>query len=294
MPTSVRHKRPLRLGLFAGILITVLLVLAGATSPTEASGRGGRGSVAFPGEPIGEVEIIRDGDVPFVEISPFARFASARGDFTSGSHGTFGIFGEGAASPPHTHTGTYYGVVLSGEMNNPFGTEESPPTLAPGSFWSVPADEQHVTACLTPDSECGFFFHADSAFDFFPIDEPTEPRGGEARSIPVDELDFERFRPYAGAAEVWGDPATGPFGLIAKARNRSFVRWSAHRSAFTLVPVTGESMIISPSGIERMSVGDLVEVGANTPHALVCRRGDDCLFYLFGSGPLDVRTRGHR
>lgn len=285
-----RHRRPVPL-VWLGLIC--LFLVAAVQSPSDASGRG-RGHLTFPGEAIGEVEIVRDGDVAFVEISPFARFASAQGDFGSGAHGTFGIFGEGATSPPHTHTETYYGVVLSGQMNNPFGTEDAPPTLTPGSFWSVPADEQHVTACLSPDQECRFFFHSGSAFDFLPIDELTEPRGDDARAIPVGELDFERFRPYAGAAEVWGDPDTGPFGLIARARTRSFVRWSTHREAFTMVPVAGRSFIISPSGVARVSAGDLIEVGANTPHALVCQRGDDCLYYLFGNGPLEVRTRRAR
>jgi hypothetical protein len=165
--------------------------------------------------------VIEAEDVGFVTISPFAQFGSVQGDFTAGAHGTFGIFGAGAASPPHTHSGGYYGVVVAGEMNNPFGTEASPPTLRPGSFWSVPADEQHITACLSAEQECRFFFHADSALDFFPIPALNEEPGSDARSIPVESLSFEDLAPYGGATVVWGDPAVGPHGIIVRVDGRT-------------------------------------------------------------------------
>jgi quercetin dioxygenase-like cupin family protein len=68
----------------------------------------------------------------------------------------------------HTHSGAYHGVVIKGVMTNPFEGEINPPKLPPGSYWYVPADAVHATACVS-NTPCEFYFHADSAFDFTPV-----------------------------------------------------------------------------------------------------------------------------
>jgi hypothetical protein len=77
------------------LLIGLGLVAAACGSDDEA---------AFDGVPVGSATIVDEVDVEFAEISPFATFGSAQRDFTSGPHSTFGIFGAGASSPPHTHS----------------------------------------------------------------------------------------------------------------------------------------------------------------------------------------------
>ena len=54
-------------------------------------------------------------------------------------------FVDGFSSPPHIHPVTYRGVVISGLVHNddPKAEEE---WLAPGSFWTQPAGEVHITA----------------------------------------------------------------------------------------------------------------------------------------------------
>ena len=261
-----------------------LAVLIGLRLAAAASGSDD--DAAFGDVPVGSATIVDQGDIEFAEISPFATFGSAQGDFSSGPHGTFGIFGPGASSPPHIHSSSYRAVVLSGEMNNPFGTETDPPALAPGSFWAVPAGEQHVTACLTRQSECRFFFHAAAAFDFTQIDELVEARTADASSIPIQELNFEELAPYDGAASVWGDPDTGPYGIMIRLDAGRDTGELAHRNAFTLVPVIGQLSIDTGDDPRAVGVGSLLEAEANTPHSLTC--DDDCLFYLFSDGPLEI------
>lgn len=54
-------------------------------------------------------------------------------------------------------------------MTNPFEGEESPPRMGPGSYWYVPAGAVHATACVS-DTPCQFYFHAESGFDFTPVE----------------------------------------------------------------------------------------------------------------------------
>ncbi len=251
----------------------------------------GSDGVTFDDVAVGTPTIVGANDVDFVEISPFARFGPAQGDFTAGEHGTFGIFGAGEASPPHTHSGAYYAVVIEGgEMSNPFGTEESPVTLAAGSFWSVPADAEHVTACLDADKECRFFFHAAAGFDFFPLEEMTTARDAAAESIPVDSLSFEELDPYDGAALVWGDQDAGPHGTIIRINAGDNTSELTHRNAFTAVPATGSLNIDDGSSVTELPTGSVIEFEANTPHSLSCGSGSDCLVYLFSDQALEIRS----
>ncbi len=114
--------------------------------------------------------VLQAHEVQFEEIAPFVQMGGAWGDRSSTAHGTFGIFPGEATSPPHTHSQAYHAVVLSGTMTNPFGTESDPTTMIAGSYWYVPAGEEHVTACVSAE-RCLFYFHAEEAFDFTPTEQ---------------------------------------------------------------------------------------------------------------------------
>lgn len=105
----------------------------------------------------------------YENVNPMIKMATAWGDKDTAAHGTFGKFPPSFATPLHSHSGAYHGVVLSGVMTNPFEGEEKAPTLEPGSYWYVPAGAAHTTACVSK-TPCSFYFHADSAFDFQPAE----------------------------------------------------------------------------------------------------------------------------
>lgn len=104
----------------------------------------------------------------FAKINPAISMAGAYGDMSKGMHGTFGKFPANFDSGIHTHTGAYHGIVLKGVMSNPFKDQKNPPEMEAGSYWYVPANSVHSTACVS-DTPCEFFFYAGSKFDFLPI-----------------------------------------------------------------------------------------------------------------------------
>lgn len=105
----------------------------------------------------------------FQNINPAIKMAAAYGDRNTGSHGSFGQFPPNFETPSHVHSGAYHGVVIKGVMTNPFKGEANSPSLQPGSYWYVPAGSEHTTACIS-DSPCEFYFYADGAFDFTPVE----------------------------------------------------------------------------------------------------------------------------
>lgn len=104
----------------------------------------------------------------FEHINPAIQMAPAYGNKAKGGHGTFGKFPANFTTPGHKHTGAYHGVVLKGEMTNPFNGEKNAPKMGPGSYWYVPAGMPHTTACVS-STPCEFYFHAGSEFDFQPL-----------------------------------------------------------------------------------------------------------------------------
>lgn len=105
----------------------------------------------------------------YVNINPAIQMAPAYGDRSIGAHGSFGKFPANFETPLHIHTNAYHGIVIKGEMTNPFKGEQNPPVLGPGSYWYVPAKMEHATACVS-DTPCEFYFYADSAFDFIVVE----------------------------------------------------------------------------------------------------------------------------
>ncbi len=114
-------------------------------------------------------DVARPGwQLTYENINPMIKMATVYGDKSKGAHGTFGRFPPNFATPLHTHTGAYHGVVIKGVMTNPFAGEENPPTMEAGSYWYVPAGSPHRTTCVS-QVPCEFYFYADQAFDFTPV-----------------------------------------------------------------------------------------------------------------------------
>ena len=123
--------------------------------------------------------------------------------FDTGAHGLFGIFPPGFSAPIHTHDADYHGVVLQGELTNPFGTElerflddpnaDGDVVLRPGSYWFVPAGAQHSTTCRGPEV-CWWYLSQTETFRFLPLPADTTAEDlvddPESIEIPVESLDF--------------------------------------------------------------------------------------------------------
>ena len=112
-------------------------------------------------------------NVPVTELkwqeTPIGVLASpVAGDFTMGGHVTYLKFPAGAKPPAHTHSADYTGIVLFGNMRHEVkGAPETQRSLPPGSYWSIPANVEHVSECL-PGTECVAVLMQNEKFDFLP------------------------------------------------------------------------------------------------------------------------------
>jgi hypothetical protein len=90
--------------------------------------------------------------------------AQAYGDLTKGPYGAFLRLPPSFSSIPHSHTGDYWGVVVSGVVvNGKVGSTDV--ALPVGSYWFQKGGEDHVTKCISPN-ECVVFLSQQGSFDY--------------------------------------------------------------------------------------------------------------------------------
>ncbi len=88
------------------------------------------------------------------------------GNPQKGAHGSFAKFAAGTELPLHTHTAASRTVVISGTMLEALEGQK-PKELGPGSYFSIPGDVKHTTACKA-GAECIIFSDWLGAFDMKP------------------------------------------------------------------------------------------------------------------------------
>ena len=105
-------------------------------------------------------------ELKFYENKEGLTIADGWGNPATDAHSNFIKMAGGAASGVHTHTHSYYGVVVSGVVvNTVVGSEDQP--LPAGSYWYQKGGERHVTKCIS-QTECVFFVTAKGGFDYLP------------------------------------------------------------------------------------------------------------------------------
>ncbi len=107
-------------------------------------------------------------DVVWKEVAPGRSLAAVKGNFKTGAHVKLIKFEAGVKTPPHKHSFSYVGVIMSGRMRHyEPGKPETETILPPGSFYEIPAELPHISECLA-GSECVFVTQSDGAFDLKP------------------------------------------------------------------------------------------------------------------------------
>ena len=117
------------------------------------------------------------------QLSPFGpEIWSVDGDLLLGKHITYIKFAAGTITPVHIHSARYVGIVVTGITRHWVpGKDETKKLLPPGSHWEIPANQEHVSECLS-GVECVMAIIQDQAFDFIPLrDAPIEDDAVEAQ-----------------------------------------------------------------------------------------------------------------
>jgi len=262
---------------------------AGGTGGSDG-GAGGAGGAAMcitdPAGPAGTASPFAG--LAFDQVAPFVQMSTVWGDRATGPHGTVGLFNAGADSGPHTHSGTYWGVVIQGTMTNPFGTEANAPEMGPGSFWRVPAGEQHSTLCISAEP-CLFYFHAEEAFDFTPINMVTDPPSAEALALPADQVVFTEAAPFVEFGPAWGDMSMGAHGTFGLFPGEASSPSHIHSDEYYGIVISGTltNPFAGEASPPQLEAGSAWSVPGDSDHVTACVSTEPCLFYFHARDAFD-------
>lgn len=158
-------------------------------------------------------------DVEWTALNPARGDASPRaatlwGDrAAAGPSGFLVQFADGFSSPPHIHNVSYRAVVLSGEVHND-DAGAAPMWMTPGSFWTQPLSESHITA--SRGVSMAYVEIDDGPYLVHPADQaqpvPVKPVNLDASNLvwaasAVDGVDVSR---------LWGAPDAGAGGVMVR------------------------------------------------------------------------------
>lgn len=212
-------------------------------------------------------------------------------------------FRDGFSSPPHIHNVTYRGVVIEGWVHNDDpGAEKM--WMPPGSFWTQPAGEVHITAAkgeavtayIEIDSGPYLVLPAEEAFDKGERPVNVVPSNlvwlSSSETSWVETKTDEKDLPSAEIAFLWGQPTEGELsGSFFRLPPRFQGELIAESGAMRVVVVKG-SMVrrAARNDVEMLlEQGDYLHVRSSASHRVECRGDEGCLAYVRAEGTYKVR-----
>lgn len=250
-------------------------------------------------------EVILRSDITFQPLNPLRGDASPKAGVVWGDikkdvpTGVFLEFADGFSSPPHIHNITYRAVVISGAVHNDDADAEKM-WMGPGSFWTQPAGESHITAAKPGAKATAFLEILEGPYLVQPSDKAFD--NGE-RPINVDEtniiwldssdvqwVDREGAQDLADGPEIaflWG-------ASEADQKNGTFLKLPADYSgtlrgegpSLRAVLVQGQiTHEIQDEGDESaLEPGSYFGSTGAVAHQVSCDADDACILYLSAEG----------
>ncbi|WP_420586852.1 DUF4437 domain-containing protein [Ruegeria sp.] len=244
------------------------------------------------------VEVVTRDDFELIPLNPLRGDASPKAGVLWGdlredvASGALIQFADGFSSPPHIHNITYRAVVIEGVVHN------DDPTAAmfwmePGSFWTQPAGETHITA-VGPGGGLAFLEIEAGPYLVRPSEEAFDngerPINNEARNVVwLTAADTTWISGETGAeiSFLWGEPSAG-------ARNGSFVRLDpgsetrlhTDGTPLKLVLAMGElaHSVDDLSDVQTLTSGSYVGSEGEVSHNITCNDAASCLLYVSATG----------
>lgn len=116
------------------------------------------------------------------------KYGPLTGDFKKGAHVGLLQVPAGFTSPMHTHSGDYEAVEIEGTSSHWLKGEDGTKAkkMTPGSYWSMPAKLDHVSAC-DKGKDCVILVWQKTKFDFTASkdDKKPEPKKDDKKTPPA-------------------------------------------------------------------------------------------------------------
>ncbi len=252
-----------------------------------------------------KIEVVSNTELEFQPLNPARGDASPRAGMLWGdirknlTSGVLLKFAKGFSSPPHIHNITYRAVVISGALFNGDPNAEKM-WMGPGSFWTQPAGETHITAASSDEGAMAFLEITTGPYLVQPsnqaFDNGERPINMEARNVVwLDASDVKWIETDAPTASdkrpeiafLWGDPdRTGMNGTFLKLPAGEAFQLQDNGAWLRSVLIEGNVLhsVANESNSKNLAAGSYFGSKGSVTHRLLCEVETGCLIY--------VRTKG--
>ncbi|MEO0575314.1 MAG: DUF4437 domain-containing protein [Pseudomonadota bacterium] len=257
---------------------------------------------------IESVRVVKPNDVNYIPLNPSRGDRSPQAGVLWGdirqdvASGVLLKFADGFSSPPHIHNITYRAVVIAGDMHNDDPDAEKL-WMGPGSFWTQPAGENHITAAKPGSGATAFLEILTGPYLVQPALEAFET--GErpinllsSNLVWMGANDFEWIRTASSTgigpevALLWGDLDMGmPSGSLVRLPSSYAGNISSTGGMLRSVVIQGQlsHTVTTVSDTTTIGPGGFFESEEGVPHSLACQKGKACVLYVRTDGVFDVR-----
>lgn len=256
-------------------------------------------------EPI--TEVVLSSEVEFQPLNPARGDASPRAGVLWGDikkdvpSGALIVFGDGFSSPPHIHNITYRAIVISGAVHNDDPSAENL-WMGPGSFWTQPAGESHITAAAQGSEATAFLeilegpYLVQSPGEAF--DNGERPVNVEARNVVwLDSADVSWVDQSHVSAKgmkiafLWGSTSEGQQnGTLVSLPAGFSGKLNGSGSWLRAVLIQGQASHRLPgeSELKNLDPGSYFGSNSGVTHEVECGSQDDCVIYISSEGKYDL------
>lgn len=249
-------------------------------------------------------EIVKNSELEFIPLNPARGDAAPQAGVLWGDiradvpSGVLLKFADGFTSPPHIHNITYRAVVIDGAVHNDDPTAENM-WMGPGSFWTQPAGENHITSGQPGASATAFLEIMEGPYLVQPshqeFDNSERPLNLEADNIvwldasDVTWVQFDTSTNSTQIAFLWGGTQRGE-------RNGSFVKLLPQSSVILqggdawlrAVVTKGNLSYHVKSDISTLETGSYFGSQDGGAHMITCDADEECILYISTEGRYDV------
>lgn len=205
-------------------------------------------------------------------------------------------FAEGFSSPPHIHNITYRAIVIVDEIHND-DPDAANMWMGPGTFWTQPAGEVHITSAKPGIGGTGFLEILEGPYLVQPSDmsfdngeKPLHLASSNMVWMGPDEMEWIESDDKDSGIHVsllWGELTSGVLsGSMIKFSDNFNRALETSEGDLRAVVIRGEIAHSVPEVSDRMSVvpGGYFSFLGGVSHSLACLSDDDCLIYLRTEG----------
>lgn len=217
-------------------------------------------------------------------------------------------FIDGFSSPPHIHNVSYRGVVIDGLIHND-DPEAKPLWMPPGSYWSQPAGEAHITSArgrrsmVYVEIDKGPYLVLPTEKSFDNGEKPFNQALSNIVWLDASNCSWIKqpigVTPSNGAkvAFLWGKPQHNQLNGTLIKLPRGFVGdISVHGSKLRAVVISGQLnyQVANTADAKILEPGSYFSSTGEALHKVSCNSKEGCLIYIRTKGKFEVSSGKNR